>query len=391
MQFDEVIAPLTRQDFLSGAWGKAFRRLRGAPGRFAHLLTWDELNAALEQHRLAPPRFRLVRDGRPLDPGLYMGAGIGGAPRIHSGKTVACLADGATLILECVEELAPRVRALSESFREVLGAGNYVNLYAGWHSQNGFDLHWDSQDTVILQLSGRKRWQLFAPTREHPLQEDVETPPQPTGEPAWDGLLEDGDALYIPRGWWHMAYPVNEPSLHLTVATVPPHGVDLLQWVVAGLRHHVEVRRDLPMLEDAAGQAAYLQTLRRLVAEALDDDVVADFRREWEGDSIPGAHIRLPSAPYQQFAPLEDDSTVRLAAAHRLAFAAAGEDVEFRADGVTCVVPAALTPALEMLTDTRAFSLRELVETLDGTASAADLKTSLATLARAGIVLVEKA
>ena len=35
--------------------------------------------------------------------------------------------------------------------------------------------------------------------------------------PLWEGMLEDGDLLYIPRGWWHVATPLDEPTLHLTV------------------------------------------------------------------------------------------------------------------------------------------------------------------------------
>ena len=49
---------------------------------------------------------------------------------MNAGKFAACLSGGATLVLDCVEELAPRVRSLAASFREALHAGNYVNLYA---------------------------------------------------------------------------------------------------------------------------------------------------------------------------------------------------------------------------------------------------------------------
>jgi hypothetical protein len=389
MKFDEVIAPLKRETFLSEHWSQAFLRMPGKAGRFTDLLTWKDLNAILEQHRLEPPRLRLVQDGAPLDPGLYMRLGIGGQQRIDSGRLAACLAGGATLIVEVVEEMAPRVRDLSDSFREVLHAGNYVNLYAGWHSQNGFDLHWDSQDTVILQLAGKKRWKLYKPTRLHPLEHDAEAPVAPTGEPEWDGLLEDGDALYIPRGWWHMAYPVNEPSLHLTVATVPPNGMDLVQWMAARLRRHPELRADLPFLDDPAGQAALMQRMRALVMEEMTDGLVADFRRQWEGDSFPRARVRLPEAPYVQFAPIGKNSTIRLAAAHRLAFTPAGDNVEFWVNGMRCLLLGGLTPALELLSDVRPVPFRELAAQVAGDDLVQHLKTSLETLARAGVVQVE--
>jgi ribosomal protein L16 Arg81 hydroxylase len=388
MDFDQVIAPLTRKRFLAEHWNKSFLRMKGKAGRFAGLLGWGELNAILEQHRLAPPRFKLVQDGKQLDPSSYLSAGLGGAPRLDSGKLVAALAGGATLILDSVQEMAPRVRDLSESFREALHSGNYVNLYAGWHSQNGFDLHWDSQDTIILQLSGRKRWQLFEPTRLHPLQDDVEAPARPTGPPHWDGIIEDGDAIYIPRGWWHMAFPLDEPSLHLTFATVPPNGMDLLRWLIARLPRHVEARRNLPAIDDTEGQAARLAELRALLAAELHDGAIADFHREWVGDSFPSPHVRLPGAPYEQLGPIGEQSRIRLAAAHRLTFATVGDKVEFKANGKYYVLPADLVPALELLTDTKAIPMAELGARLDGDKAIDNLKKALAVLARAGIVLV---
>lgn len=388
MDFDQVIAPLSRKSFLSNHRGKTFLHIKGAAGRFTDLLAWDDLNTILEQHRLSPPRLKLAQDGRPVDPARYLSPGLGGLRRLDSGKLVTCLAGGATLILDAVEELAPRVRDLSDSFRDALHSGCYVNLYAGWHSQNGFGLHWDSQDAMILQLSGRKRWQVFEPTRLHPLQDDVEPPPNPTTPPVWDGMLEDGDALYIPRGWWHMAYPVNEPSLHLTFTTVSPHGVDLLGWVTARLRQHAEIRQDLPAADDMTAQQAHLAKLRTLLNQALDDQSIQDFRCEWEGDSFPRPHIHLPAAPYEQLASLNENSMIRLSAAHRLSFIPSGDNVEFRANGALYVVSAELVPALALLTDTTAFSLSELTARVSGDNAIANLEQTLADMARAGMILI---
>jgi ribosomal protein L16 Arg81 hydroxylase len=391
LEFDHVIAPLTRDQFFADYWNKSFIAAKGARGRFAGLLGWDDLNAILEQHRLSPPRFRLTHEGRAIEPFRYMSPGVGGQPQLNSGKLAACLSSGATLVLDCVEELAPRVRELAASFRDALHAGNYVNLYAGWHSQNGLDLHWDSQEIMVLQIAGRKRWQIYQPTRLNPLPDDIETPHRPTGTPIWDGMLEDGDMLYIPRGWWHVAFPVGEPSLHLTVATVPPHGIDLLQWLIGRLRRHEAARADLPQLDDANGQRAYLKVLRPLLAEALGDDAIAEFRHEWEGDLRPLPHIRLPDMPYVQIEALDDTHRIRLAAAHRLHFVRNGTSMEFRAhDVLWSGLPPDLAAALEMLSDVHAVSLCELSAQLPCDATKAHLRQTLAALARAGVVLVEK-
>src|SRR5882724_10508666 len=122
LEFDHVIAPLTRDQFLADYWNKSFLVAKGTAGRFADLLGWDELNAILEQHRLSPPRFRLTREGRNIETFRYTTPSAGGIPRLNSGKLAACLSAGATLVLDCVEEMAPRVRQLAFSFRDALHA-----------------------------------------------------------------------------------------------------------------------------------------------------------------------------------------------------------------------------------------------------------------------------
>ena len=41
-----------------------------------------------------------------------------------------------------------------------------------------------------------------------------------------DFMLEDGDALYVPRGCWHDVSAVGEESLHLTLGFNPANGID---------------------------------------------------------------------------------------------------------------------------------------------------------------------
>ena len=130
---------------------------------------------------------------------------------------------------------------------------------------------------MVLQVAGRKRWQVYRPTRLNPLPDDEVAAPKPTVPPVWEGMLEDGDMLYIPRGWWHVAFPVGEPSLHLTLATEPPLGTHLLAWLVGKLQHHEVVRANVPRLNDSKGQTAYLDALRPLLSEAFTENCFGAF------------------------------------------------------------------------------------------------------------------
>ncbi len=389
MEFDQVIAPLGKDAFLSDHWEKSWLHLPGATGRFSDLLSWDDLGEILENTRMAPPHIRLSKDGQTVEPERYVHTppGAGNLPHVDFGRLVALLAEGATLVLQSVEEVAPRIRALSHSFRDALSARNHVNLYAGWRSENGFDLHWDPHEVMVLQLHGRKRWQIFGPTQEQPL--DVGAPPKPAGAPVWDGVLNSGDVLYLPRGWWHVAHPVNEPSMHLTFGIAPMHGLHLLNWMVTKLRGEVHFRRNLPVLQDIAARQAYMAQLRAIVAQALGDGAIEDFLRD-AGDHTHGrAPIRLPQAPYDQAAPLREESRVRLASSPRLLLKIEADKVSFNAYGKNYSVPLYVKPALELLRDDRAISLAELCAAVNGDIAVANLKRGLAMLASAGVVLVE--
>ena len=387
--FDEVVSPLGAGTFLRDHWLRTFVHIPGKAGRFTRLLTWSDLNAILEQHRLTPPRLKLFRDGQAIDPAQYLTPAMFGVPRLDAGGLAISMAQGASLILDDVQELAPRVRDLMHSFQDVLHTDAFANLYAGWHTQKAFHVHWDAQEAMVLQLVGRKRWKVYSPTRLHPLKNDIEPPPQPGGAPAWEGVLTDGDALYIPRGWWHEAFPLDEPSLHLTVSLTPPTGMDYLGWAVSQMRRHAELRASLPAHDETA-QPEIAATIARLLSDALREAPLSDFLREWDANIRPSPHIRLPDAAYEQLSIITDGSRIRLAALHRLSFSPQGENFAFLAAGRLWTVPASLQPALAKLRNSGDFTVAQLAAALSDPGAKSDLIKSLSVLARAGVVLVEK-
>lgn len=386
-EFEFVISPLRRDVFLRDHWLKSPVHISGQPGRFADLLTWNELNAILEQHRLTPPRLKLYRDGQAVDPAHYLTPAMFGVPRLDAGGLATCLAQGASLILDDVQEIAPRLRDLMTGFQDEFHTDAFANLYAGWHRQKAFHVHWDPQEAFVLQLCGRKQWKVYRPTRLHPLKNDIEAPPPPSGPPAWEGILEDGDVLYVPRGWWHEAFPLDEPSLHVTVSLTPPTAFDFLGWAMSRLRQQAELRASLP--PDARGET--VRMISGLLAGLVTEASLNEFQREWDANIRPNPHIRLPQAPFAQLAAITEDSRIRLAALNRLNFSRQGDHYAFAASGRLWTVPASLMPALAKLRNSRDHSLAELAAALPNPLAKGELAKSLGVLAQAGIVLVTKA
>ena len=92
---------------------------------------------------------------------------------------------------------------------------------------------------------------------------------------------------------------------------------------------------------------------------------------------------------YEQFAPVSDDSRIRLASLHRLAFSRQSENFAcFPPSGDCGGFPKSLHPALASLQNNKDATVAQLAALLTNHAAKPDLIKSLGVLARAGVVLV---
>lgn len=295
-----LLTPFDAGDFLRTCWGQNFLHVPGVPGKFRELLPWPVLNRILEEHRLDPPRMRLTREGRPVPPASYLNYQTNRRrpnvpiPRLRAAGFERALRDGATLVLDAVDELHRPVTDVAESLERTFRVKIQVNAYAGWRTSHGFDLHWDDHDVFVLQVAGRKQWKIYGMTRKYPLAVDSEPTDDKPSTPLWEGMLEDGDLLYIPRGWWHVATPLDEPTLHLTVGVNNPTGAELLAWYANRLRSSEDVRRDLPLFAEPKDQAARMERLRDLMMAEWKPELMQQYLAERDAASRPRARLNLP-------------------------------------------------------------------------------------------------
>jgi hypothetical protein len=212
----ELIAPVRLDDFMSRYWQKEDLFCAGTPERFAELLPWRDLNAILERHWRETYRFRIACRGRDLDPASYSDLN-GSTPRIRARDVTGHLARGATLSFDGIDEVHVPITRLAESFAAWFDASTQVNAYAGFRALHGLDLHRDGQEVFILQIHGRKRWLLYGFSIDGVNAGALEERSEPPAGSSLDRVLAPGNVLYIPRGCYHVALPLNEPTLHLTV------------------------------------------------------------------------------------------------------------------------------------------------------------------------------
>ena len=286
--FDDLVRPLTAREFLDTRHGERPVLFRGRSARFASLCTWDELNALLSS-TVCQTRLQLFHDGKPIPARLYTTPPFGPGWRpgqvntgqLDDGRLNVLLRGGASVVLNGIQSFHPPVRPVADALESALGSYAGINLYASWMPTRGFSTHWDDHDVFILQVAGRKRWQLYGETRRFPLVRDAEPNPRP-GEAVWSGVIDAGDVLYVPRGWWHDARAEGNDgadgfgSVHLTCSVLPLTGLDFLSWLSGRLARHEAFRRDLPHPADGAGEDHYA-ALGQLVLDELRGDVGRRF------------------------------------------------------------------------------------------------------------------
>ena len=387
---DDLVAPVGRDRFVSEYWTKSPLHLGGPKGRFSALLPWDELNDILEWHRPSPQQLRLYQDGRQIDPERFIDH-QSAEPRLNAGSLIAALSQGASLVMDNIQSIVPRVAKLAAALQADFQAPTLVNLYAGWGRQKAFNLHWDAQEVFILQLSGRKHWQIHAPTHIHPLKDDPEPVPEPSGPPLWAGVLEDGDVLYMPRGYWHLVTPLDEPSLHLNFALEPPDSGDFLRWWIPRLLGHAELRQYLPLGSDTRVRQDYFASLLQVMTgDGRGHDRPGEFLREWNAYMRAPPHVRLPFGPIEQKTPIGMATRIRLAQRDGLFMECEPGDrvARFRAQGRQYNVMPQFVPVLRRLSGRDGIAVGELCQGADPRLIAA-LIALLENLASDGVILKE--
>ncbi|MDP8956560.1 MAG: cupin domain-containing protein [Actinomycetota bacterium] len=198
--------------FLTRFWARHPVHHR-APGGFADLLTFSDVDHMVSAMGLRVPAFRLVKDGDTIPSSAYTKSGkIGSAPVTgiaDPARIFQLFEDGATIVLQGMHRFWLPVAAFCRDLELELGHPTQVNGYVTPPGSRGFAVHEDPHDVFVLQAFGRKHWEVHQPAGSA------------QGETTSLAVeLQSGDALYIPKGAPHSARTQETVSGHLTVGVL---------------------------------------------------------------------------------------------------------------------------------------------------------------------------
>ncbi|NUP14444.1 MAG: cupin [Polyangiaceae bacterium] len=366
----DILSPFSESEFFRMVFGRTWLHVRGTEGRFHHLLDWPALNDLLGRASTAK-HLRFAVDGRYVDLAKLVQKQVTLPPphapseRIDAAALQDLLGRGGTIVVDAVDDLHEPVTRMTERLEAELHESIQANAYVGWARARGYGLHWDDHDVLVLQVRGKKRWRIHPSTKPFPTTDDDSLEP-PTGAPAWEGDIADGDVLYIPRGAWHCAEALDEPSIHVTFGIPNRTGLDLVAWMAQRLRASEAFRMDLPRFSSSEERAAHQARLRVAFEELWQPSLIDDFFRAHDRAAVARPRFTLPMSAMAGSLPSED-ALVRVVGWRTLELRPdAHGNVEADIAGRRHTFPASIEPILRLLDDKGVCSLGELYAVSNG-------------------------
>lgn len=391
---ETLLNPVSVEVFCRDYCQRRLLRIPGDHAKFCSLLTWQALNDILSHHDLSS-RMTLAKATSVIPPDRFIVHSRDGRySRLMAATIEAELRDGATLIINHIEDLYDPLTKLAAGLESSLGLRVWINMYASWTTTPAFDVHWDEHDAFILQIAGSKHWKLYGKVAGSPLKYDhkVELAKRPAGTPVWSDYLNAGDLLYIPRGIWHEVSPCDQPTLHLTIGFRHPTGIDLVYAMADRLRRNEYLRVDAPRFSNSHEKQCYLTELRRLVKEAMEGDLLEGLDRDRNASGVPRPSFGLPWSAGRDILPPSDDFLIRsLVPKDQVAYENEEEKgVSILFAGHRFVFPAVTRDLLDYLLSRDATRLAELREAVAPTHSVEYIRAIIKDLVRSGIAQISE-
>jgi len=243
-----------------------------APDHHRALLSVADLDAFLATDAARSPRVSMAESRREGSAAVPEEEYLREDGRVDLPGLFHAVDQGATLVIAQFHEIHAPLMRFCRGLEQVFLHGAQANVYLTPPGAQGFRVHYDTHDVLVLQVEGEKRWRIFPgqpvprPTRRTPWPGNIE----PEGEPEVI-TLRPGDTLYVPRGVMHDAAAQDGLSLHITIGLLDPSFATVLRLAVDLLEEtEPALREAFPTWRLADGPGSLAEMARPLAVKLAE-------------------------------------------------------------------------------------------------------------------------
>lgn len=329
MKFAELIAPIDEQVFMEEYFDRQPLHIKATPesnGRAAILQSTGFLELLEIVPQWQSGRLKMIMDSRPVGPEHYcLTRETATGPTLCPDRALveAMMALGASAVADGIEDVSAEVRQVCAGLGQRFAAKAGANVYVSHSGIQAFASHCDPHEVFAVQCEGRKLWRIYRDRADCPIQATMLSNQaqidRAKGPVMMEAVMEPGDVLYIPRGYYHDATAQGGRSLHVTFGVQPLYAAGLLDLVRDLAIERTEMRRYVGPADDREAIALQLSTIANelvllLQSPAMMEDIAVRQRKLASPLATPSTampHLlvrtRMPCSVVQ---PLEGSSLV---------------------------------------------------------------------------------
>jgi hypothetical protein len=268
----ELVAPLTEDEFVVRMRARkiTFQPSSGVH-RFRGLLDWDALHALITNVKIPPNNLRVYMRMQQIPPIFYSQN-----DKVNPAMLARLFEQGASLVVGHLPPHLPALETICQAIKLRVGETIWPGAIVSTGTGLAIELHYDSYDLIILQVEGTKRWRIYGSPVCNPVRGMLKPQP-PSGEPIFNEILQPGDFLFVPAGYWHQCETGPGRSLHLSIFFAPPTGWHAVPALTSELLADEIFRVPLTRLGDAEQLSAHEVMLKRRLIEKIERLSLTEF------------------------------------------------------------------------------------------------------------------
>jgi hypothetical protein len=214
--FQQIVTFVQASRSEASAFFKRQPSLLESPG---DLFDLNRLFSHLQNPLLGPDWVQVVKDGQnvPIAQGqLWKTVQRRKLVFLDKSDLNSALLNGASLVLEGLDILDPTINDLVAQLDNTMPCAlSNCEAFFSRQGNEAYGGHRDSDDVLVIQISGVKRWRVYQPQQRRYVGNSPLTEPQ-MGQLAEEFDMHPGDALFVRAGVPHRVQTIGDYSLHLS-------------------------------------------------------------------------------------------------------------------------------------------------------------------------------